>query len=46
MKTLRMKIRGSETLDFPQGRIVTRKQAERIAEQDMPRDLRTAGFTS
>lgn len=46
MKTLRMKIRGSETLDHPQGTVVTRKQAERIAERDMPNDLRKAGFTS
>jgi hypothetical protein len=42
----KMKIRGSETLDRPQGEIVTRKQAERIAKQRMPNDLKAAGFQS
>lgn len=42
--TKRMKIRGSETLDHPDGNVVSRSQAERIAKRDMPGDLKTAGF--
>lgn len=40
----RNKIRGSETLDRPQGEIVTRAGALRLAQQRMPADLRAAGF--
>lgn len=40
------KICGSETLDNPSGRIVTLKQAEQIAQRDMPNDLRKVGFKS
>ena len=40
------KICGSETLDNPNGRIVTLKQAEQIAQRDMPNDLRKVGFKS
>jgi len=40
------KICGSETLDNPNGRIVTLKQAEEIAKRDMPNDLRKVGFKS
>lgn len=38
------KICGSETLDNPNGVIVTLKQAEIIAKKNMPNDLRKAGF--
>lgn len=40
------KICGSETLDYPNGIIVTLKQAEQIAQRDMPNDLRKVGFKS
>lgn len=40
----KMKIRGSETPDNPNGRVVTRAQALRIARQQMPADLKAAGF--
>ena len=42
----RQKIRASETPDNPQGIVVTRAQAERIALRDMPTDLKKAGFVS
>lgn len=40
------KICGSETLDHPNGIVVTMKQAEIIAKNNMPKDLQKAGFTS
>ena len=40
------KICGSETLDSPNGVIVSFKQAEVIAKRNMPNDLRKAGFKS
>ena len=40
------KICGSETLDNPSGIVVTIKQAEAIANRDMPNDLRKVGFKS
>lgn len=46
MTSKKMKIRGSETPDHPEGIVVTRAQAERIASRDMPRDLKAAGFSS
>lgn len=46
MSIKRMKIRGSETPDHPEGIVVSRKQAERIAANNMPKDLKAAGFES
>lgn len=40
------KICGSETLDNPNGIIVTLRQAEIIAKKNMPNDLRKVGFKS
>jgi hypothetical protein len=40
------KIFGSETLDNPNGIIVTLRQAEAIANRNMPNDLRKVGFKS
>ncbi len=45
-KKIKRKICGSETLDNPNGIIVTFKQAEIIAKHDMPNDLLKAGFKS
>jgi hypothetical protein len=41
---VKMKIRGSETLDNPEGLIVTEAGALRWAKQNMPKDLKRAGF--
>lgn len=43
---LKMKIRGSETPDNPAGIVVSEKGALRFAEQNMPEDLRRAGFVA
>lgn len=43
---LRMKIRGSETLDNPTGIVVTEAGALRFARANMPADLRRAGFVA
>ena len=40
----RQKIAGSETPDKPAGIVVTRAGAERFARQNMPADLKKAGF--
>lgn len=41
---VKMKIRGSETPDNPDGLIVTEAGALRWAKQNMPKDLKRAGF--
>ena len=41
---VKMKIRGSETPDNPEGLIVTEAGALRWAKQNMPKDLKRAGF--
>lgn len=46
MIKIKRKICGSETLDLPNGTIVSFRQAESIAKHDMPNDLRKAGFKS
>ncbi len=43
---IKRKICGSETLDNPNGIIVTLRQAEAVAKRDMPNDLRKVGFKS
>lgn len=46
MTKIKRKICGSETLDNPNGIIVTFKQAELIAKRNIPKDLRNAKFKS
>lgn len=41
---VKMKIRGSETPDNPEGIVVTEAGALRWAKQNMPKDLKRAGF--
>lgn len=43
-KALKMKIKGTETLDNPEGLIVTEAGALRFAKSNMPNDLKKAGF--
>lgn len=43
-KQLKMKIRGSETPDNPEGIVVTEAGALKFAKQNMPNDLKRAGF--
>lgn len=43
---LKMKIRGSETPDNPAGIVVSEKGALKFAQQNMPKDLRRAGFVA
>jgi hypothetical protein len=43
---IKMKIRGSETPDNPEGIIVTEAGALRFAKQNMPADLKRAGFVA
>lgn len=44
MRTIKMKIRGSETPDNPAGLVVTRDGARRWGMANMPADLKRAGF--
>lgn len=46
MTKIKRKICGSETLDCPEGIVVSFKKAESIAKRNMPDDLRKAGFKS